>query len=222
MSTSSILHSTRVRTVLDRLFETAKIVDGEVIPRAIAEAEKRGIPHDVASQNARRDEYMSIDRPTAMFLYNLVRLRGSGTVVEFGTSFGISTIHLAAAVKERGSGRVISTEMEPTKVEAASSNLAEAGLADVVTILPGDAFDTLAHRTESIDVLFLDGWKDLYLPLLKLVEPKLAPDAVIVADDLAIRPEALAPYLRYVRDPSNGYTSVEIPIDDVLEFSVRG
>jgi len=217
---SSVLHSTRVRSVVDRLIETGEAIDREIMPRAFPAA-AGGVRNDLHAQDALRDAYMAIDRPTALFLYNLVRARGARTVVEFGASFGISTIHLAAAVKDAGLGRIVSTEMEPKKVKAASENLAEAGLADVVEILEGDAFLTLAQRSESIDVLFLDGWKELYLPLLKLLEPKLSPNAVVVADDVALMPEVLAPYVRYVRDPANGYTSVEIPLGDHVEFSVR-
>jgi len=220
---NTTLHSPRVTSVLERLQRTADAVDAEVIPRAFAETAKHGaVKDDQAVQHALREAYMAIDPPTARFLYNLVRARGGATIVEFGCSFGFSTIHLAAAVKDLGAGRVVSTEMEPTKVVAARTNLEAAGVADVVEILEGDALLTLAGLEEPIDVLFLDGWKALYLPVLKLVEPRLSPDAVVVADDLDVMPEKLAPYLEYVRNPQHGYTSVEIPLGDKLEFSVRG
>ncbi|WP_394847010.1 class I SAM-dependent methyltransferase [Pendulispora brunnea] len=216
------LYSPRVTSTVERLLRTAETVDAEITPRAFAHIKATGgVRDDQAVAHLLRDAYMAIDVPTAKFLYNLVRARGAATVVEFGTSFGFSTIHLAAAVKDLGAGRVISTEQEPAKVIAARANLEEAGVADVVEILEGDALGTLENLEESIDVLFLDGWKALYLPVLKLVEPRLAPDAVVVADDLAIMPEKLAPYLEYVRNPKNGYSSVEIPLGDRLEFSVR-
>jgi predicted O-methyltransferase YrrM len=72
-----------------------------------------------------------------------------------------------------------------------------------------------------IDILLLDGWKELYLPLLKPLEPRLSAGALIIADDLNIAPEALASYIRYLRDPLNGYLSVELPLDDGLELSMR-
>jgi predicted O-methyltransferase YrrM len=73
----------------------------------------------------------------------------------------------------------------------------------------------------SVDLLLLDGWKEAYLPMLRLLEPQLSPGALVVADDLAIAPDALAPYLEYVRQPCNGYVSVELPLGDRIEISLR-
>ena len=73
----------------------------------------------------------------------------------------------------------------------------------------------------SVDLLLLDGWKEAYLPMLRLLEPQLSPGALVVADDLAIAPEALTPYLEYVRQPGNGYVSVELPLGDRIEISLR-
>ncbi len=67
----------------------------------------------------------------------------------------------------------------------------------------------------------LDGWKALYLPMLKKLERALNSGSLIVADDLKIMPEMLEPYVTYVRNPENGYTSNELPIDDGLELSMR-
>jgi predicted O-methyltransferase YrrM len=67
----------------------------------------------------------------------------------------------------------------------------------------------------------LDGWKELYLPVLQLLEPVLLPGALIVADDLNLFPDILASYVAYVRRPRNGYISVTVPIGDAMELSVR-
>ena len=164
---------------------------------------------------------MPVDRPSGRFLYNLVRAQGSRTVVEFGMSFGISTIHLAAAVRDNGSGRVVTTELDAGKVRRATNHLSEAGLLDCVDIRHGDALETLRDLEGPVDLVFLDGWKLLYLPVLQLLEARLRPGAAVVADDLVLFPDELQTYLEYVRDPSHGYTSVEVPIGDHFELSVR-
>jgi predicted O-methyltransferase YrrM len=150
-------------------------------------------------------------------LYILVRANRPNTVVEFGTSYGISTIYLAAAVADNGTGRVISTELNAAKVDAARANLAEARLADSVTILPGDATTTLNDIRGPIDFVLLDGWKDLCLPVLRSLEPRLTTGALIVADDINLPP--LSDYLDYVRHPANGYVSIAFPVDDGMEIS---
>jgi predicted O-methyltransferase YrrM len=93
-------------------------------------------------------------------------------------------------------------------------------LSDLVEIRQGDAFQTLAGVKE-IDLLLLDGWKPLYLPLLKQLEPALTPGCLIIADDVILLSAKVAPYLAYVRDAANGYVSCEIPLDDGLELSIR-
>ena len=165
--------------------------------------------------------YIPVSPDAGRFLYAMARVAGTGTVVEFGTSFGISTIYLAAAVRDRGEGRVIATELHAAKARAARDNLERAGLADFVDLRQGDALETLKGLGGGVGFLFLDGWKDLYLPVLKLVEPALRTGALVVADDLDLFPEVHRPYLAYVRNPANGYVSVEVPVGDRLELSVR-
>lgn len=92
--------------------------------------------------------------------------------VEFGTSFGISTIYLAKAAKDNG-GKVISTEYMPHKVKIARQNIEEAGLSEYADIWEGDARETLRNINEPIDFVLLDGWPDLVFPIFKLLEPNL-------------------------------------------------
>lgn len=218
----STLISTRVAGVLDRLFAEAERGDPLVFEQVKAEEQRRGGPQEESALGELLGRaFMPVDRPSGRFLYNLVRTQASRTVVEFGMSFGISTIHLAAAARDNGSGRVITTEPDAGKVRRATGHLQEAGLLDCVDIRHGDAQETLRDLDSPIDLVFLDGWKRLYLPVLQLLEPKLRPGAAIVADDLELFPEQLETYLEYVRDPANGCTSVEVPIGDHFELSVR-
>ena len=209
------LNASRVRSVLDRLFEGA------------AHDDERELDIDdaaFAAANARQraellqSVYMPISEPGGRLLYLLARATCPETVVEFGTSFGISTVHLAAAVADNGIGHVLTTEMSPVKIAAAQANLAEAGLDKVVTILPGDAMQTLDSVPGPIDLLFLDGWKDLCLPVLRLLEPRLSPRALVVADDVIDHPN-MADYLAYVRDPAHGYVTLTFPVEDGMEVS---
>lgn len=209
------LRRNRVRTVLDRLFAAA--AHDEEIPRW----RKPGVSWETATVQERADAsestYMPISRQGGDLLYILARAKRPNTVVEFGTSYGISTIFLAAALADNGMGRVISTELSSAKIAAARANLAEAGLAERVTILLGDAMTTLNDVPGPIDLVLLDGWKELCLPLLRLLEPRLAIGALIVADDINL--PSLSSYLEYVRDPANGYVSVAFPVEDGMEIS---
>lgn len=155
------------------------------------------------------------------FLYVLGLANRARRVVEFGCSLGISTIYLAAAIRDGGEGgSLITTELLANKAEATRQNLEEAGLSDLVELRVGDALETLKGLKDGVDLLFLDGRNDLYLPVLTLVEPSLAPAALLAADLNAEDPDLL-PYLEYVRDPGNGYISIEVPLGEGVEVSVR-
>ena len=75
--------------------------------------------------------------------------------------------------------------------------------------------------TGEIDLLFLDGWKNLYLDVLHLTTANLKPGSVVLADDIDLFPEHLAGYLDFIRDPANGFMSVYLPLGDGIEYSVK-
>jgi predicted O-methyltransferase YrrM len=163
-----------------------------------------------------KDFPLAVSRATGALLYMLARSSGARTIVEFGTSFGISTLHLAAALRDNGGGRLITSEFEPSKLARARKNLTDAGLIDLVEIREGDALETLrVDLPETIDLLLLDGAKPLYPEVLSLVEGRLRPGALIVADNADSSPE----YLERVRSPAAGYMST--PFAEDVELSMR-
>jgi predicted O-methyltransferase YrrM len=214
---SDTLHDPKVRDLLDRLFADAARDDER---EAIGLTETTYATATSREQaDALAEHYMPISASGGDLLYALVRASRPETVVEFGTSFGISTIYLAAGVADNGSGHVYGSELSASKVTAASANLAEAGLDRHATVLAGDALETLATVPGEIGLVLLDGWKGLYRPVLELLEPRLRPGALVVADDSSF--DSVAPYLEYVRDPANGYVTVAFPVEDGMEISVR-
>ena len=222
ISSVSTLAAPGVAALLDRLFAEADRNDPPALARAREATARLGRPPgDRERAELMRDIYMPVSPEVGRLLYLLARGRGAHLIVEFGTSYGISGIHLAAALRDSGHGRLVTTEFDAIKAQRARENFQAAGLADLIEIRLGDAFETLASLEQPIDVLLLDGWKPLYLPMLKFLEPKLASGALIVADDLAVAPDALAAYVGYVRDAANGYVSVEVPLGDRIELSVR-
>jgi predicted O-methyltransferase YrrM len=162
---------------------------------------------------------LSIKPEVGELLYVLALARRPGTIVEFGASLAYSTIHLAAAVRDAGEGVVITTEIEPDKARVARENLADAGLDDLVDLREGDALETL-QDVRRVDLLFLDGWNNLYLPVLDLLEPALTPGALVIADLSAGDAEQI-PYCERMDDPETGYVSVEVPLDAGVVVSVR-
>ena len=208
--------------LLDRLFKEAAIASPATSPAmaGLSPAERSRL---MRSKTDYRDFYgrlkdfpLPISRETGALLYMLARSCGARTIVEFGTSFGISTLHLAAALRDNGGGRLTTSEFEPSKVARARKNLTEGGLIDLVDIREGDALKTLSvDLPETIDLLLLDGAKALYTEVLSLAERRLRPGALIVADNADFSPE----YLERVRSTAAGYMST--PFAEDVELSMR-
>lgn len=211
--------------LLDRLFTEAEAPASPEFRAALA----RISPSERASLSASgsatdylrfytlaKGAYLAVSRETAQLLYMLVRATGARAIVEFGTSFGISTLHLAAGLRDNGGGRVIATEFEPSKVARARENFLAGGLEDLIELREGDALETLAHDLpEKIELVLLDGAKGLYAPVLKLLEPHLKPGTLIVADNADASPE----YLERVRSSTSAYISV--PFAEDVELTMR-
>ena len=156
--------------VTAKLFTEAAASDAQLKERMRASGDPGTpitLPEDYrALYGSLKDFHLAVSRETARLLYMLVRSSRARTIVEFGTSFGVSTLHLAAALRDNGGGRLISTEFEPTKVARARANLSATGLDDLVEIRVGDALETLARDLpEGIDLVLLDGAKNLYLTI---------------------------------------------------------
>ncbi|NTX01725.1 O-methyltransferase [Myxococcus sp. CA040A] len=208
--------------LLNRLFEEAEAMSPLAIPEIAAlsreerERMMRSKTDYLEFYGRLKNAALAVSRETGLLLYMLARGSGARTIVEFGTSFGISTLHLAAALRDNGGGRVITSEFEPSKVARARSNLEAGGLADLVEIREGDALKTLAlDIPPRVDMLLLDGAKALYPDILRMLEGRLRPGALIVADNADDSPD----YLARVRDPRSGYLST--PFAEDVELSMR-
>lgn len=217
----SALTTAPIAPLLDRLFEDSSRHWPE-IQSAITPLSSQELTRLMQSKDDYLDLYtrmkdlpLAVSRDTGKLLYMLARSIQAKAVVEFGTSFGISTLHLAAAIRDNGGGRLITTEFEPTKVIKARENLEAGGIADLVEIREGDALQTLsADLPDTIDLVLLDGAKSLYPEVLTLVESRLRPGAFVIADNADHSPE----YLTRVRS-SEDYLSV--PFAEDVELTMR-
>jgi predicted O-methyltransferase YrrM len=202
---------------LVRTFTNGPASQEQVIAQFIDAETKdlEGVYHGLAGN------FLSVSSRMGRFLYMCARACKARLIVEFGSSMGVSTIYMAAALRDMGGGRLIGTDLEPSKAERARANVAAAGLADLVEFRVGDARETLKLGVGGdIDMVMLDGAFILYLPILKLLEPHLKPGAMIIGENAF---EEASGYIDYVRDPQNGCLSLLLPFDPGRgnEFTVR-
>ncbi|KJR79821.1 O-methyltransferase [Sporothrix schenckii 1099-18] len=230
-----------IRTLLTRLHGESKAQEASL---SRADYDKALI-HDVM-----RDKFIALDEDKAHYIYQLLRATEATTIVEAGTSFGVSTIYLALAAlanaKAAGGGktaRVVATEHEPTKAARAREHWQLCGddVVKAIDLREGDLRETLKTDLEAVDFLLLDSrsrtpiaepslhelwlfthtvWTPMALPTLKIVQPKLRHGALIIADNTVTAKESYKEFLDYVRAPGSGFVGTTVPFEGGLEVLV--
>jgi predicted O-methyltransferase YrrM len=215
-----------IKTLLDRLHREAKGDELRFGVKMLPYLTERLLgrkPSFTDQYRRMADLSIPVSPEQGLFAYLVARSIGARRIVEFGTSFGVSTIYLASAVRDNGGGVVIGSEFISSKAERARENIEAAGLTDCVEVRVGDAMETLADPGGQVDLLLIDGSKDLYLPILEMLAPHLRQGAVVLADNV-LTPfvkKTLAGYVAYMQDRKNGFLSVTVPFPDGFEYSVK-
>lgn len=212
---TATLNRPEYASIINRLFADAQL---DTQRRQGLSPSSRDYPVKVRA-DVLQDLYLSVAPESGRLLYSLVRAVKPTIIVEYGMSYGISTLHLAAAVRDNGAGHIVTTEMSSQKLAAAQATFAEAGVSDLITVLEGDARTTLKTITEPVQFVLLDGWPDLDLAVIQILEPVLASGALIVGDNVNLDPNHA--YLDYVRAPENGYIGTPLSLDKGVDLTVR-
>jgi predicted O-methyltransferase YrrM len=165
-----------IESTLSQLFKDSKN-DSLKIMKGLAKSILRPIqPADFEGA------YLSISKEQGEDLVRLIIENNLKNIVEFGTSFGISTLYLAQGVIKTN-GKIITTELLSSKANKAIENFKMAGVENLIEVRIGDAMETLKTYSEPIDLLLLDGWKDLYSPLFQMLEPNFHTETIIYVDN---------------------------------------
>jgi predicted O-methyltransferase YrrM len=162
-----------VRTVLDRVIDSAA-------------------RHDAAQQD-RLDRWRVLEPDAGRFLWFLAQAVQARSIVEVGTSRGVSTLWLADAARATG-GRVISFDTDPAAQQDAAASIADAGLADHVDLRLDDGGAGLAALGDGeVDLLFLDAERTEYPSWWPHPVRVLGAGGVLVADNAVSHPDEIAP-----------------------------
>ena len=218
-----------IDSLLDRLYERHSSQNVELGAYFAARAREESFDwnnFDDRTNQFLSDKLIALDRDKAEFCYHVCRALNAKRVVDAGTSFGVSTLYLACAVRDNvqgaiGQGVVIGTEYESKKAEAARANFAEAGLTDFIDLREGDLRQTLVNPGGQVDFMLLDIWTPLVRPAVELIAPHLRTGSVIVCDNTAQFRDSYRDYFDFVDDRKNGLSTMTLPFEGGLEFTVR-
>jgi predicted O-methyltransferase YrrM len=166
-----------------------------------------------------RDKLVALEPDKAKFCYALCRAMGARRIVEAGTSYGVSTLYLAAALRDNGGGTVIATEYETAKAAIARRHFAEAGLSEFVDLREGDLRETLKTIEGPVDFMLCDIWTPLAKPAIALAAPHMRKGAVVMADNTETYRRAYGEYLAFLA--ANGFSTMTLPFDGGFEMSVK-
>jgi predicted O-methyltransferase YrrM len=220
---NSVTDDPVLRGVLDRL-HAASDAETAAIDAYYAAGAERPTGFEQEGSEGRtfwQDKFVALERDKAQFVYALCRAGNARRIVEAGTSFGVSTLYLAAAIRDNGGGLVTTCDIELSKADVARRNFAEAGLGEFVEIRIGDIRETLRGLDEPIDVLLLDIWAPVAGDVIELVGPHVRTGGVVVADNTAARRDLYGRVLAYLADPANGFTTQTVPFDGGLELAIK-
>ncbi len=166
------------------------------------------------------DDHWQIPRDEAQILAQLVHLGKCKSICEIGTSYGFSTLHLAAATRCY-QGHVHAFDISDKKISAATNHLTEAGLIDLVTLHPGDARETVSQvqPSQAYDFVFIDAVKDQSMQYFEAVRSKLASRAVIATDNTSTHWQELASFVEFLR-LLPGASACAIPVGNGFELTI--
>jgi predicted O-methyltransferase YrrM len=233
----SILNDPKLETLLDALHAQSDGESGaidEYFRRRIQEGTLSWDGFDPETTAFFRDKMVALEKVKAEYCYALCRALNAKRVVECGTSYGVSTLYLAAAVRDnvglmQRSGRpsdevggtVIATEHEPDKAKIARRNFEAAGLTRYIDLREGDLAVTLKKIDGAVDFVLLDIWTEAVMPAVRNIAPHLRQGAVIIADNSDQSRRGYAAYFDYIADPANRLVTMTLPFEGGLEMTVR-
>ena len=177
---------------------------------------------DEASHRFMADKLVALEPIKAEFCALMCRALRARRVVEVGTSYGVSTLYLADAIRANGGGTVIATEYEPEKCAAARKSFEAAGLSPFIDLREGDLRETLQVIEGPVDFVLMDIWTEMARPAMELIGPHLRSGAVVLADNTGGRfRQPYRHFFAYVDDPANGFTHATLPFEGGLEMVVK-
>jgi caffeoyl-CoA O-methyltransferase len=163
---------------------------------------------------------LSVSEEDGRFLRVMIATSGAKRVVEIGGAFGYSAIWMGLGLRETG-GRLTSIEFDPARAKTAAAHVRTAGLADIVTIVPGDAFKELPKLDGTFDFVFVDAWKRDYKLFLDLMLPRLTPHGLFLAHNVLNKANEMRDFLAAIKNDPRLMTTIVAPSGEGISVSYK-
>lgn len=206
-----------------RLTATLLLALGSVLLAGPALADPP-VPKEVQAVLARikaaDTDLLAVSEEDGRFLRTLVAARGAKRVLEIGGANGYSAIWIGLGLRETG-GRMVTIEYDPKRARDAEANIRAAGLADIVQVIPGDAFGAIPKLAGTFDFVFCDAWKKDYQRFFDLVYPRLDRSGVFVAHNVVNKASEMGDFLTTLRTHPGILSAIVSPSGEGVSVSVK-
>ena len=165
-------------------------------------------------------DLLAVSEEDGRFLRAMVVSKGAKRVLEIGAADGYSAIWIGLGLRETG-GRLTTIEYDPGRARGAADNIRRAGLADIVTVIPGDAFAQIPKLAGTVDLVFLDAWKRDYKRFLDLMLPRLEPRGVFLAHNVVNKESEMRDFLDAISNDARLVTSIVKPGSEGMSVTVK-
>jgi caffeoyl-CoA O-methyltransferase len=165
-------------------------------------------------------DQLAVSEEDGRFLRVLIAASGAKHALEIGGAFGYSAIWMGLALRETG-GRLTTIEYDAARARLAAEHVRAAGLADIVTVIAGDAFAEIPKQQGAFDFVFLDAWKRDYKRFLDLMLPRLAPRGLFLAHNVVNKQSEMRDFLDAIKSDPRLFTTIVTPSSEGMSVSVK-
>jgi predicted O-methyltransferase YrrM len=182
------------------------------------------LPSDLAKLlqqiKAADTDLLAVSEEDGRFLRVMVASSGATRALEIGGANGYSAIWIGLGLRQTG-GHLTTIEFDPARAKTAAENLRRAGLADVVTVVPGDAFKEIPKLTGELDFVFLDAWKRDYKRFFDMVFPRLRTRGLFLAHNVVNKQGEMPDFLGAIQNNPAVMTTIVRPSGEGMSVSVK-
>ena len=166
-------------------------------------------------------DLLAVSEEDGRFLRVMVASSGATHALEIGGANGYSAIWIGLGLRQTG-GHLTSIEYDPVRAKTAAENIRKAGLSDIVTVVPGDAFKEIPKLQGEFDFVFLDAWKRDYKRFLDMVFPRLEPHGLFLAHNVVNKKNEMTDFLTAIQSDPRMFTSIVTPSGEGISITVKG
>ena len=185
-----------------------------------ASARPADVSRVLADIKAKDKGLLAVSEEDGRFLRVMVATRGAKRALEIGGASGYSAIWLGLGLRETG-GRLVTIEYDAARAKELAENIRRAGLADIVQVVSGDAFQQIPKLEGTFDFVFLDAWKKDYKRFFDLVYPRLDARGLFLAHNVVNKKNEMGDFLETIHKHPSLWTTIVSPSGEGMSVSIR-